>query len=101
MSNLAVRLLSAAVALVILVPVLLWGGIFGAQIVVAIAAALGLWEYAGMEDPPRIPELGALAREAGRFPADALVMVTVFLGYFFPPLIGVVLGHLTSAHGEL
>lgn len=69
--DLALRLATAAVALAVIIPVLLWGGVIGAQVVVAIAAGLGLWEYAGMEDPPGTPSQRIFAIVLGVLPIAA------------------------------
>lgn len=46
------RILTAAVALALIVPVVFWGGVIGVQIVVGAAAVAGMWEFGGMMDPP-------------------------------------------------
>lgn len=52
------RIISAAVAAAILVPTLLWGGVQGVTILVAILAGVAMWELArnlpGIKDPLRI-----------------------------------------------
>lgn len=46
------RILTAAVALAVVVPILLLGGVVGAQVLCVIAAGLGLWEYGALHAPP-------------------------------------------------
>lgn len=52
MSNLTRRILTAIVALAVILPILFWGGVIGVQIVVVAAAAAGMWEFGGMTEPP-------------------------------------------------
>lgn len=46
------RLITAFFALLIVVPILFFGGVPGAQLLCVAAAGLGLWEYGGMRVPP-------------------------------------------------
>jgi phosphatidate cytidylyltransferase len=41
---LSTRILSAIVAILIIVPILLWGGVFGVTMLVLVLASLGVWE---------------------------------------------------------
>lgn len=49
------RVLTAAVALAVVLPVLFLGGVPGAQALCIAAACLGLWEYGGLRTPPSSP----------------------------------------------
>lgn len=46
------RILTAIVALAVVVPILLLGGVPGAQLLCVVAAGLGLWEYGALQAPP-------------------------------------------------
>lgn len=46
------RVLTAIVALAIVLPILFFGGVPGAQVLCVAAACLGLWEYGGLRTPP-------------------------------------------------
>ncbi len=41
---LSTRIFSAIVAILIIVPILLWGGVFGVSVLVLVLASLGVWE---------------------------------------------------------
>ena len=49
------RVLTAIVALAIVLPILFLGGVHGAQVLCVAAACLGLWEYGGLRTPPASP----------------------------------------------
>lgn len=46
------RVITAIVALAIVVPVLFFGGVPGLQVLCVAATCLGLWEYGGLRTPP-------------------------------------------------
>src|SRR5947209_5446431 len=46
------RLITAAAALAIVVPILFWGEVVGLQVLCIAAAALALWEYGALRTPP-------------------------------------------------
>lgn len=49
------RVLTAIVALAVVLPILFLGGVPGAQVLCVAAACLGLWEYGGLRTPPASP----------------------------------------------
>ena len=49
------RVVTALVALAVVLPLLFLGGVPGAQLLCVAAACLGLWEYGGMRAPPSSP----------------------------------------------
>jgi phosphatidate cytidylyltransferase len=46
------RLITALVALAIVVPILFFGGVHGVQVLCVAAAALGIWEFGALRTPP-------------------------------------------------
>ncbi len=64
----ALRVLTAVIALLVVVPILFLGGVPGLQALCVVAAWLGLWEYGGLRTPPASPGNRAFAATLASLP---------------------------------
>jgi phosphatidate cytidylyltransferase len=73
---LTARIISALVAILIIVPTLIWGGVFGVTLLVALFASVGAYELTN--------HLGALKEMPSKIMTIGLGILAVFLFYLTP-----------------